>query len=128
MGGAVLAAALSFVLVTFAAAIGLSATSPWPHSGLGVKAIAALAVFWALAQQIGALMVGGYVAGRMGSRWYEAGHQARFRDGLHGALVWGVSAPQRPIAICHGWSRWQARRWHGRQCSRFCSVNRQQST
>jgi len=61
MGGAVLAAALSFVLVTFAAAIGLSATSPWPHSGLG-------------------------------SRGCEAGHEARFRDGLHGALVWGVSA------------------------------------
>ena len=32
--GAVLAAALSFVLLTFGTAIGLSATSPWPNSGL----------------------------------------------------------------------------------------------
>jgi hypothetical protein len=35
-------------------------------------------------------MAGGYVAGRMLSRWYERGHEAEFRDGLHGALVWAV--------------------------------------
>ena len=33
LAGAVLAAAISFVLLTFGAAIGLSATSPWPNSG-----------------------------------------------------------------------------------------------
>jgi hypothetical protein len=88
--GAVLAAALSFVLLTFGTAIGLSATSPWPNSGLSAKAIASLAVFWAMAQQIGSVMVGGYVAGRMRSRWHESGHEAEFRDGLHGGLVWAV--------------------------------------
>jgi len=88
--GAVLAAALSFVLLTFGTAIGLSATSPWPNSGLSAKVVASLAVFWALAQQIGSLMVGGYVAGRMRSRWHEGGDEAEFRDGLHGGLVWAV--------------------------------------
>src|SRR5689334_14329641 len=88
--GAVLAAALSFVLLTFGAAIGLSAVSPWPNSGLSAKVIASIAVFWAMAQQIGSIMIGGYVAGRMRSRWHETGHEADFRDGLHGALVWGV--------------------------------------
>ena len=89
--GAVLAAALSFVLLTFGTAIGLSATSPWPNSGLSAKVIASLAVFWAIAQQIGSLMAGGYVAGRMRSRWLEPGHEAEFRDGLHGGLVWAVA-------------------------------------
>jgi hypothetical protein len=88
--GAVLAAALSFVLLTFGTAIGLSATSPWPGSGLSTKVIASIAVFWAMAQQIGSIMAGAYVAGRMRSRWQEAGHEAEFRDGLHGALVWAV--------------------------------------
>src|SRR5262245_32820145 len=88
--GAVLAAALSFVLLTFGTAIGLSATSPWPNSGLSAKVIASLAVFWVMAQQIGSVMVGAYVAGRMRSRWHETGHEAEFRDGLHGALVWAV--------------------------------------
>ena len=90
LAGAFLAAAISFVLLTFGAAIGLSATSPWPNSGVSAKVIASVAVFWAMAQQIGAFMAGGYVAGRMRSRWHEAGHEADFRDGLHGGLVWAV--------------------------------------
>jgi hypothetical protein len=90
IAGAVLAAAISFVLLTFGAAIGLSATSPWPNSGASAKVIASIAVFWAMAQQIGAFMAGGYVAGRMRSRWHESGDEAEFRDGLHGGLVWAV--------------------------------------
>src|SRR6185295_10395286 len=90
LAGAFLAAAISFVLLTFGAAIGLSATSPWPNSGASTKVIASVAVFWAMAQQIGAFMAGGYVAGRMRSRWHEPGHEAEFRDGLHGGLVWAV--------------------------------------
>jgi hypothetical protein len=88
--GAVLAAAISFVLLAFGTAIGLSATSPWPNSGTSAKVIASIAVFWAMAQQIGAFMAGGYVAGRMRSRWHETGHEVEFRDGLHGGLVWAV--------------------------------------
>jgi hypothetical protein len=90
LAGAALAAALSFVLLTFGTAIGLSATSPWPNSGLSSKVIASIAVFWVMAQQIGSVMVGGYVAGRMRSRWHEVGHEVEFRDGLHGGLVWAV--------------------------------------
>jgi hypothetical protein len=86
----VLAAALSFVLLTFGTAIGLSATSPWPNSGLSAKVIASLAVFWAMLQQIGSVMAGGYVAGRMRTRWHDSGHEADFRDGLHGGLVWAL--------------------------------------
>jgi hypothetical protein len=90
LAGAVLASAISFVLLTFGAAIGLSATSPWPNSGASAKVIASVAVFWAMATQIGAFMAGGYVAGRMRSRWHETGHEVEFRDGLHGGLVWAV--------------------------------------
>jgi hypothetical protein len=91
LAGAVLAAALSFVLLAFGASIGLSAASPWPGSGASTKTIASLAIFWALAQQIGAFMAGGYVAGRMRARWLETPqHEVEFRDGLHGGLVWAV--------------------------------------
>src|SRR6476469_2080850 len=91
LAGAVLAAAITFVLLAFGAAIGLSATSPWPNSGVSAKVIASLAVFWAMAAQIGAFMGGGYVAGRMRSRWQETTeHEVEFRDGLHGGLVWAV--------------------------------------
>jgi hypothetical protein len=91
LAGAVLAAAISFVLLTFGATIGLSATSPWPNSGVSAKVIASIAIFFAMVQQIGAFMAGGYVAGRMRSRWRETSeHEVDFRDGLHGGLVWAV--------------------------------------
>jgi hypothetical protein len=89
--GAVTAAALSFVLLTFGTAIGLTTVSPWPNSGVSAKTAASLAVFWTLAQQIGAFMIGGYIAGRLRARWAEANEdETEFRDGLHGALVWSI--------------------------------------
>jgi hypothetical protein len=89
-GGAI-AAALSFVLLTFGSAIGLTMLSPWSDAWASAKTIASIAVFWTMAQQIGSFMVGGYVAGRMRSRWSETTeHEVEFRDGLHGGLVWAV--------------------------------------
>jgi hypothetical protein len=89
--GGVMAAAISFVLLTFGTTIGLSFTSQWASAGLSAKAIASLAAFWTMASQIGAAMIGGYVAGRMRSRMGEiAEHEVEFRDGLHGGLVWAI--------------------------------------
>lgn len=91
LAGAVLAAALSFVFLTFGSAIGLSTTSPWADSGVSVKTLATIGVFFAMVQQIGSFMAGGYVAGRMRSRWGETNKdEVEFRDGLHGGLVWAV--------------------------------------
>jgi hypothetical protein len=86
-----MAAAVSFVLLTFGAAIGLSFVSPWSNAGASTRVIASIAIFWTMAQQIGAAMIGGYIAGRMRSRWGELNeHEVEFRDGLHGGLVWAV--------------------------------------
>jgi hypothetical protein len=90
LAGAVTAAALSFVMLTFGAALGLTSMSPWPHSGFSAKTVATLAVFWVLAQQIGAFLAGGYIAGRMRTRWDSSKDETDFRDGLHGLLVWAV--------------------------------------
>jgi hypothetical protein len=89
--GGAMAAAVSFVLLTFGAAIGLSFVSPWSNAGASTRVIASIAIFWTMAQQIGAAMIGGYIAGRMRSRWGELNeHEVEFRDGLHGGLVWAV--------------------------------------
>jgi hypothetical protein len=48
--GAVLAAALSFVFLTFGAAIGLSATSPWPNTGASARFLAGLALLFTMVQ------------------------------------------------------------------------------
>ena len=89
--GALTAAALSFVLLTFGAAIGLSTVSPWASSGVSAKTFTALAVFWTVAQQIGSFLAGGYVAGRMREQWAGLNSdEVEFRDGMHGALVWSL--------------------------------------
>ena len=91
LAGGAMAAAISFVLLTFGSAIGLSLTSPWQDSGASAKTVASIAIFWTLAQQIGAFMIGGYIAGRMRARWAEPDRdESDFRDGLHGGLVWAV--------------------------------------
>ncbi len=89
--GALSAAALSFVLYSFGSTIGLSLVSPWPDSGLPAKLVAAIAAFWAIAAQIASFLLGGYIAGRMRSRWSDApAPEVEFRDGVHGLLVWAL--------------------------------------
>ncbi len=90
IAGAVLAASISLVLITFGTALGLSMTSAWPDSGASSKWTLSLAAFWVLAQQIGAFLAGGYVAGRMRQRPELRSNETEFRDGIHGGLVWAV--------------------------------------
>jgi hypothetical protein len=89
--GALAAAAISFVLYSFGSTIGLSLVSPWPNSGLPTRLVAALAVFWVVASQIGSFLIGGYIAGRLRSQWSDIpSHEVNFRDGVHGLLVWAL--------------------------------------
>lgn len=90
LAGAVLAASLSFVLLTFGTGIGLSLISPYPAHSYG-RAAASIAALWLLVVPIAAFLVGGYVAGRMRTPREGADEaETEFRDGIHGALVWGV--------------------------------------
>ena len=90
IAGAVAAAALSFVLLTAGAAIGLSLVSPYPSLSYG-RSATTLATAWALVVTIGAFLVGGYIAGRLRMTWAEGNpHEVEFRDGVHGFLVWSL--------------------------------------
>ncbi len=93
IAGALVASALSFVLLTFGSAAGLSLVSPWTSTASSAKWVGALAVFWIVAQQIGSFLAGGYVAGRMRTRWQDLpADEVEFRDGMHGALTWAIAA------------------------------------
>lgn len=91
VAGAVAAAALSFVLLTAGAAIGLSLVSPYPSQSYG-KSAATVATAWALVVTIGSFLVGGYIAGRLRLTWGEGNpDEVEFRDGVHGFVVWSLS-------------------------------------
>lgn len=89
--GALAASAISFVLLTAGASIGLSLISPYAGESY-IQTAGWMAVFWSVAVTILSFLVGGYVAGRMRAAWADASAQeVQFRDGMHGLLVWSLS-------------------------------------
>jgi hypothetical protein len=92
VAGAFCAAAISLVLLTFGSAIGLSAVSPWPNTGLSPTVALVIAALWMALVQVVGFASGGYVAGRVRNSWGSVVvlHERRFRDGMHGFIVWAV--------------------------------------
>ena len=87
LAGAVAAAALSFLLLTFGATIGLTLTSPWPYEGVAASRVAIAVGIWAIMVQVASFAAGGYLAGRMRSNWDGTVEEMQFRDGAHGFMV-----------------------------------------
>ena len=88
--GAAVAAAASFVLMTFASAIGLMVVSPSPTWRDTSVWLAVLSGLWIIVVATGSFSLGGYLAGRVRSTWKAPEDEVEFRDGAHGLLVWAV--------------------------------------
>jgi hypothetical protein len=91
IAGAIAAAAVWFVLMTFATAVGLATLSPsptWRDTSIG---LALLSGAWLLLVALGSFGLGGYLAGRVRSSWATHEDEVEFRDGAHGLLVWALA-------------------------------------
>lgn len=88
--GALVAAAASFVLMSFASAIGLMVVSPSPTWRDTSVWLAILSGVWIIVVAAGAFGLGGYLAGRVRSTWKTTDDEIDFRDGVHGLLVWAI--------------------------------------
>lgn len=92
IAGAVAAAALSLVLLILGTGLGLSSVSPWSNDGIGAGALGVSAIIWITITQLLAAGAGGYLAGRLRSRWAGVhGDEVYFRDTAHGFLAWCVA-------------------------------------
>ncbi len=92
IAGAVMAAAVSFVLFAFGSTIGLSLTSPFRGEGVTSMAMAIGLALWILIVSAGSFAIGGYLAGRMRSRSYDSTpHEVSVRDSIHGLVVWALA-------------------------------------
>ena len=90
--GAAAAAALSLVLLILGTGLGLSSVSPWAMSGVSAGLLGWSAILWITLTQVVAAALGGYLAGRLRSRWLEADRdEVYFRDTAHGFLAWAVA-------------------------------------
>jgi hypothetical protein len=91
IAGAVVAAALSLALLALGTGIGLSALSPWTNTGVSASRVDRTTIAWLILMQLVASSVGGYLAGRLRTRWVNIHtHEVFFRDTAHGFLVWAT--------------------------------------
>jgi hypothetical protein len=93
IAGAFVASAFSLALVALGAGLGLVSVSPWSSNNPSVTTFTVLAAAWFIAVQLFASGVGGYLAGRLRTRWARVHtDEVFFRDTAHGLLVWAVGA------------------------------------
>ncbi len=91
LGGTAVAGAMSIVLLQFGVGVGVAAATPTLDDGSASWSVLVAGLWVALVALVSA-SAGGYIAGRMRSRWGDAVEaEAEFRDGVHGLVVWGVS-------------------------------------
>jgi hypothetical protein len=91
--GAAGAAALSLILLVLGMGLGLAAASPWVSGTPDAGPFGAAAVIWICFTQVIASGMGGYIAGRLRTRWTDApSDEVYFRDTVHGFLAWAVAS------------------------------------
>src|SRR5947209_15514935 len=90
--GAIGGAALSFIFLTFAIAVGLGVSSASPTWRDTSAALAILSGIYLILQALVSFGFGGYIAGRT-RRSYGPGQadDVENRDGLHGLSAWALS-------------------------------------
>src|SRR3954454_6824607 len=92
IAGALAATALSLILVTFAAAVGLGVSSSAPTWRDASAALWLLSRIYLILQAIVSFAFGAYITGRLRRPTVSgASEQVETRDGLHGLAVWAVA-------------------------------------
>lgn len=91
LAGAVATIAMLFVLLSLCAGFGLKVAPRWPAGVSANDFTPALGAIF-IAAQVVASMLGGYVAGRLRTKWLNVhDHEVHFRDTAHGLLAWAAS-------------------------------------
>jgi hypothetical protein len=92
IGGAFVAAALSLILLALGTGLGFSSVSPWSNVGASASTIGTAAIVWLILMQIISSSMGGYLAGRLRTKWSNIHtDEVYFRDTAHGFLAWAVA-------------------------------------
>ena len=90
--GAAGAASLSLILLLLGAGLGMSSVSPWSNHGASAATVGVAAIVWLSFTQIAASGMGGYLAGRLRTKWAGVHtDEVFFRDTAHGFLAWSVA-------------------------------------
>jgi hypothetical protein len=92
IAGAVVASAVSLLLLVLAAGLNLASFSLPPLRHGSAVAVTALAAITLIVTQWIASAVGGYLTGRLRTRWVGTHtHEVFFRDTAHGFITWSLA-------------------------------------
>src|SRR5580692_7150199 len=92
IAGAFVAASVSLVLFALGSGLGFASISPWPGHGVTAKAFAITTAIWLIVMQWVSSGFGGYITGRLRTRWIGTHtHEVFFRDTAHGLVTWAVA-------------------------------------
>jgi len=90
--GTAVAISISLVLLTLGSGLGLASLTPSARSAASSGSLAALATVWIVVVQWLSAASGGYVTGRLRTRWVGTHtHEVFFRDTAHGFVTWAVA-------------------------------------
>ena len=83
--------AISLIMLALGAGFGLGVVSPWSNTGASSSALGNAAIGWLIAIQLISCSLGGYLAGRLRTKWVAVHtDEVFFRDTANGFLVWAV--------------------------------------
>jgi hypothetical protein len=92
LAGAVVAAAASIILLSLGSGLGLASLSPWSTDNPSVTTFTVMTAIWLIVVQWVASGLGGYMTGRLRTKWVDLHSQeVFFRDTAHGFLAWAVA-------------------------------------
>jgi hypothetical protein len=92
LAGAVAAAAVSLLLAAVGAGMGLASISAWPNAGASAQTFSVITAIGLIVMQWVASGVGGYVTGRLRTKWVGVHtHEVFFRDTAHGFVMWATA-------------------------------------
>ena len=90
--GAVVAIATTMILIALGSGLGFAVASPWPGAGPTLTSFAIGAGVWLIVTQWLSSLLGGYITGRLRTRWTGVHtDEVLFRDTAHGLLAWALS-------------------------------------
>lgn len=92
IGGAVAATGVSLILILFGSGLGLTMVSPWSGESSSAATVGITAAIWLVVVQWLSAALGGYLTGRLRTKW-AAVHtdEVFFRDTAHGFVSWAVA-------------------------------------
>jgi len=92
IAGALVASTATVILMLVGSGLGLTMVSPWSGESASLTTFAATTAVWLVVVQWLSSGLGGYIAGRMRTKWVALRtDEVFFRDTAHGLLAWALA-------------------------------------